>query len=224
LIPLLGVIEPVTVRLSVRLAAIFLFLPLVFVACEGEVGPTGPAGPQGAEGAVGPAGPIGNANIISGSATYADADWSTTLVQFSYRSNPSVIQFGKQARWIDIAVPELTASVITDGAVFMWMRPISSVLVPLPYRFQPVSSVWIHNYTHEIREGELRLLYYLENQEDAADISLSPLTITQATREFRWMIIPPTVTTNLIGLPLELGPEAVAGELRRRGLELASRP
>ena len=208
-----------TFRRSVRLAATVLLLPLVFVACEGEIGPTGPTGPQGGEGAVGPAGPIGNANIITGSATYADADWSTTVVQFSYQSDPTEIQFGKQARWIEIDLPELTAEVMTSGAVFMWMRPISTVLVPLPYRFQPVTSVWIHNYTHEIREGQITLLYYLENQEIADDISLSPLTITQATREFRWMIIPPTVTTNLIGLPLELGPDAVVGELRDRGLE-----
>lgn len=207
---------------SVRLAATVLLLPLVFAACEGEVGLTGPVGPQGAEGAegpVGPAGPIGNANIITGSATYAEADWSTDLVQFSYQSDLTEIQFGKRARWIEIAVPELTAEVMASGAVFMWMRPISTVLVPLPYRFQPLTSVWIHNYTHEIREGQIRLLYYLENQEMADDTGLSPLTITQATREFRWMIIPPTVTPNLIDLPLELGPDAVVGELSARGLE-----
>ncbi len=199
----------------------------MLAACEGEAGPTGPAGPTGAEGAqgpIGPQGPIGNANVISGQFTAAEADWSTTTVQFGFGTTTGGTSLGKPARYLDIAVPDITADVVTDGAVLVFMQhqnsPATS-FVPLPFEFYQLTSSLSWNYLHLISAGNIRVLFFYRDLTDPSNFSDSPLSPAQMTRVYRWVIIPPAAAPVVAELDLALGADAIVSELRHRGFEVS---
>lgn len=201
---------------------VILFLGSSAAGCEG---PSGPEGPSGAQGPTGPAGPTGdtgetgNANVISGSATATDDDWSATTVQLSLVTNPGGIYFGKPARFLDLDVPEITDEVFSAGAVLVWLRNPAlsgSGFTQLPYRFLFLSDTEAWHLHPEVSEGQLRIYFFKEDLEDPEN-TISPLTPEQPSREFRWVIIPPSAASQVATLPINLGADAVMIELQKRG-------
>lgn len=215
--------------LSVRTVLAALTAVALLSACEGPTGPEGPVGPQGTtgpEGPTGPQGPPGTANVITGSATIADADWSTTTVQLGLSLTPSSISYGKLARFVDIAVPEITATIAAEGLVAVWMQMKINNLsdyAPLPLRMVLLVSPTAFHYFPMVSEGNIRVLFFLENLTDPGDVG-QPLNYDQATRDYRWVIIPPAAAAEVETLPMDLGPRAVVEELGRRGFQVSSVP
>ncbi|MBK8875401.1 MAG: hypothetical protein IPN13_16385 [Bacteroidetes bacterium] len=83
---------------------IFTFIASIsFTSCE--KGDTGAPGPQG------PIGPPGNVNVISKTVTVSSGDW------ISY-SNP----LGGNMKGSQKAVPEITSSIVSTGAVMVYLR------------------------------------------------------------------------------------------------------
>jgi len=215
------------VSILTRSTPAFLLLAVAIMGCEGPTGPTGPQGPTGAAGPEGPQGPAGSANVLSGTLATTDADWSTNTVQFFYQSSPNSGLGGKPARYLDLDIPELTASVVAGGVVLVWIE-YSPMHQPdsyssLPYRFLPLSSTQAWTYALQIREGVARVMFFKEDLNDPTNFSLDPLTPAQADRQFKWVIIPPAAASEARSLPVEMGPQAVVAELERRGVSPLTR-
>lgn len=198
---------------------------LIVSGCEGPTGPEGPAGAQGPTGAQGPEGPPGTANVISGSVTLEDADWSSSTAQTKLGTSPSGTSFSKPARYVDVEVSDITADVITDGAVLVYMQVAPSndptLYTQLPHRFLFLSGTVAWHFVTEVTEENIRVLFFLEDLEDPTSFG-DPLGPTQPTRDYRWVIIPPAAMTpaQVQALPIEAGPDAVLDALADQGVEL----
>lgn len=202
-----------------------LTLALVVSGCEGPTGPEGSAGEQGPEG---PQGPPGTANVITGSVTLEEADWSDDLRSATGVHISAGIGFGKPARYLDIEVTDITADVIADGAVLVYMETVrddgslTTLYTQLPHRFLFSLGTVAWHFDHELTEGNIQVLFFIEDLENPSN-TVDPLGPTQATREYRWVILPPAATTaeQVQALPIEVGPDAVVEALEDRGFGLA---
>lgn len=193
---------------------------------QGPQGATGPTGPTGAQGPQGPQGPPGTANIISGRDTVTDAEWSTTTTQEVLSTGGGGGSGGKPARFLDLNVPALTTQIHEGGAVLVWMQVNPSgiiqsaeSLVQLPWDFVFLTSTQLYHYDLHITPGRIRVLFFIENLSDPSAI-ISPL-VTQATRIYRWVLIPPAAMSQLQGVRPSDGPEAVLATLSARGFAVA---
>ena len=106
---------------------IFLFIAAVaFISSCSKEGPTGPQGPQGVEGPQGPSGDQGiqgipgqdgNANVHSYTYDVFTSDWNQVAPNYG----------------VDLSVPEITQSILDDGAVLVYLSNGSGGWMPLPY-------------------------------------------------------------------------------------------
>lgn len=191
--------------------------------CKGPTGPTGPQGAQGPTGPQGIQGPTGNANIISGADTVTNADWSSSTVQFSYATSNSSASFGKPARYVDFSVPADTGATFNSGAVLVWMQrdPVltPNVYVQLPWLYNYVVGTQEYHYDLELKPGNIRVLFFIVDLSNPSSTP-SPLTPTQATRIYRWVIIPPAAASIAASLNLAEGPDATISALRKYGFNV----
>ncbi|MGH7669323.1 MAG: hypothetical protein ACRENQ_07490, partial [Gemmatimonadaceae bacterium] len=193
------------------------------VGCKGADGATGPQGAQGTQGTPGvqgPQGPAGTANVISGSDTATDADWSTGTTQIGFSGSNNSTSYGKPARYLDIPVTQLTDSVYNAGAVLVWMQADPVVnpnsLVQLPWDFVFLSATSEYHYDLALTSGNIRVLFFIQNLNDPTDFG-NPLGVTQATRIFRWVIVPPPAASIVPSLHPENGPDATIAVLAAHG-------
>ncbi len=210
-----------------RILSVTILITAAFIAaCKGPAGATGPQGATGAAGAQGPQGPqgpTGNANIISGADTAAEADWSASWAQLQFSNSNSGTAGGDEARYIDFPVPADTGATFNSGAVLVWMQsdPVFSPTkyVQLPYKFKFVLNSTEYNYQLELTPGNIRVWFYivdLNNPTTAVD----PTTVPQATRIFRWVIIPPAAASVVPSLHPAAGPDATVSVLRMHGFNV----
>lgn len=87
----------------------------LFTNCrrDPEVGPTGPRGPRG------PAGEDGSGAIVSNVYTVAESDW----------------QFDDPAYFADIHIPDLTADIVNNGIVLVYLKVEENTFSQLPLTF-----------------------------------------------------------------------------------------
>lgn len=197
-----------------------LVLAVTVLACSGEDGRDGAAGMQG---------PPGTANVISGRDTVSNADWSTTTTQLVLSTGVGSASGGKPARFLDFNVAALTPEVHERGAVLVWMQvnphgPIQSqqAFMQLPYTFIFLSSNNLFHYFLEITPGRIRTLFLVQDINDPSVFG-DPLTPVQATRIYRWVIVPPAAASVLASLRMEDGPDAALEMLERRGFNVVSK-
>jgi hypothetical protein len=191
----------------------------ITAACAGEDGQNGATGPQG---------PPGTANVISGRDTVTNADWSTTTVQGSFNITPGGTSFSKPARFLDINVPAITAPVLSAGAVLVWMQSHpggtqvdTTKYVQLPWIFTFVLGSH-HIYEREVTLGRIRVLYFIVDLSNPGT-TVDPLAVTQATRIFRWVIIPPAASALVAALPADAGPDATLAALEAGGYRIVNK-
>lgn len=189
---------------------------VVTAACSGE------------DGAPGLQGPPGTANVISGRDTVSNADWSTTTTQEVLSTGTSSASGGKVARFLDLNVPQLTAAVHDGGVVLVWMQVNPSgviqsaqAFVQLPWDFVFLLASQMFHYDLDITPGRIRVLFFVENLADPS-VGIDPLVPVQATRIFRWVIIPPAALSLLQSVRRDDGPEAVLAALAARGFTAES--
>ena len=192
------------------------------VACKGPAGATGPQGAQGTQGVQGvqgPTGPTGNANIISGVDTVTDADWSTSTVQ-EYYAVVGGAYGSKPARYLDFAVPQLTGTTYSEGAVLVWMNvPLLSAtegFVQLPWHFLFLSASVEYHYDLNITPGRIRVLFFVQNLANPADFG-DPMSVGQGTRVYHWVVIPPAASSLVADLQHEPSPAAAIASLQAHG-------
>jgi len=207
-----------------RVQSVVILLAVGLLA--GCKGPTGPTGPQGAEGPTGPQGiqgPTGNANIISGADTVAAADWSSSTIQIEYSSAPNSASFGKPARYVDFPVSDLSGTTFTAGAVLVWMQPDPNfnpdTYVQLPWLYNYVIGTQEYHYDLSLTPGNIRVLFFIVDLSDPSSIT-DPMTATQVTRIFRWVIIPPAAASIVTSLNLGEGPDATISALQKYGFNV----
>lgn len=94
----------------------------------GATGATGAQGPAGANGATGPQGPAGTANVIYSAWENVRNPASPFPVFFS----DTVIN-GSNMLVNDLSAPGLTAAIVNNGVILVYMNTNSSAF-PLPYR------------------------------------------------------------------------------------------
>lgn len=186
---------------------------VVTVSCAGEDGATGPQGLQG---------PPGTANVISGRDTITNADWSTTTVQGTFNISPGGTIFSKPARFLDINVAQITNSVLSAGAVLVWMQPNpagsgadTTRYAQLPFVFTFITG-FHHIYDPQVTVGRIRVLYFIVDLSNPGT-NPDPLAGQQATRIFRWVIIPPAASALVAALPPNATPEATLAALEAGG-------
>jgi len=213
-------------RRTLTFTALFLGAILT-AACTGDQGPTGPEGPQGPQGLQGPdgiQGPAGTANVVSGRDTLTEADWSSSTIFYGFQINPSTGFFWEDARYVDVAIPEITAAVIDGGAVLFWMSTNFSFtdFKPLPLQFiRNTTNQYTWTYDYLLSEGSVRFLFR-HDRLDAAVAPPDPLSTTQPDRIFRWVIIPPAAAPLLATLPIQDGADAVVAALASRGFDFVT--
>jgi hypothetical protein len=174
----------------------------------------------------GPQGPPGTANVISGRDTVSDADWSTTTIQaVVYMVAPTVGYFARPARYVDLDVPEIDAAVLGGGEVLVWMQPRgtadSTNYVLLPWTFLWISSSLEYHYDPLVSPGSIRVIYYKVDLNDPTTL-ISPLSDEQATRIFRWVVIPPAAmaVADVSALAAQSDPDVVLAMLAARGVHV----
>jgi hypothetical protein len=110
---------------------------IVLAGCEGDQGP------------VGPAGPAGNANVKSGTVAPTNAEWLWNSVYTLKESTGQTTSYF--TRHVDVAVPQITAEIIANGAVLVFFEPLpgSGRWAPLNYSFLAFGGEYFHNYVYE---------------------------------------------------------------------------
>ena len=133
--------------------------------------------------------------VISGHDTVTEADWSTTAINTILSVPNGQIVF-REARYLDLMVPELDSALINNGAVLVWMRPHDYGLtyLPLPYSAYANGGPWSYYYRFEVSVGRVRVLFFMIDTTNPT-ANLSPFTILQGTRVFRWVVIPAGATS-----------------------------
>lgn len=145
-------------------------------ACNGEDGPAGPEGPPG------------NANVGSGTATLASADWlwnSQWSLESAAGSTTSWF-----SRYVDIPDALITQDIVDDGAVLVYFKPVEgqTFWTPLPFAFVAFGSQYYHQFHYRYDVGNIRLHYFwTPNGGGTVPSGLSTYAIPDHT--FRWVVI-----------------------------------
>jgi hypothetical protein len=156
---------------------LLLFSALVISACEGDAGPAGPPGADGV------------ANVSSGTFTIAPSAYSNGFWHFS-------VDGGTQANPAKVAtvpVPAITADVLSDGAVFVYLRtPVTSTgpaehWTLLPFHQGGFGGGYLVSIKAAVRAGEIRIGYSHESTSTSAPPSVYDVVLP--TYEFRWVAI-----------------------------------
>ncbi len=150
---------------------------LLLAACKGDAGPTGPAGatgPAGPTGPGGPAGPTGTANVIySNWTSFTAANWVAAT------------EFGKVLRRYDVTATGVTAAVVNNGVVLVYVRFVGQVNpAALPYSTYNITQAVHQALTYRFLVGTINVLFFnLDNNND-------PATFGGAGNDYRYIIIP----------------------------------
>jgi hypothetical protein len=157
---------------ALKFVALLLFAGLV--ACEGDQGPAGPKGDTG------------NANVKTGSIAPTNAEWLWNST-YSLESPPNTTT-SWFTRYVDVARPEITADIIANGAVLVFMEPDPGTgeWVPLNYTYTSFGNNHFFHFVYEASEGLLRLHFFMTPKDGA---SPSTQTYTLPVYTFRYMII-----------------------------------
>lgn len=151
--------------------------------------------------------------------TVSDADWSTSTVQQYYAVTSG--EYGsKPARYVDFAVPQLTGTTYSEGAVLVWMQVplLSDTLgfVQLPWHFLFLASSVEYHYDLNITPGRIRVLFFVQNLSDPSDFG-DPMSVGQATRVYHWVVIPPAASALVADLRAEPSAAAAIATLQAHG-------
>lgn len=140
----------------------------------------------GCSGDDGPAGPAGNANVMSGSVTPTNAEWLWPGGYTQYWGSGSWTSYF--TRYYDIALTELSADLIDNGAVLVYMEPVpdSGRWVPLDHDFVSFDAAYTMRYVYEASEGLIRLQYFMTPNQGAVP---SAQTYVLADLAFRYVLI-----------------------------------
>jgi hypothetical protein len=155
---------------------------MVLVSCEGDQGP------------VGPKGDTGNANVKSGSISPTNAEWLwNSVYTLDTDTGSSTSWF---TRYVDVSVPQITAGIIANGAVLVFMEPDvgSGRWVPLNYSFTSFGGTYMLNFVYEATEGLLRLHFYMTPNTGA---NPSTQTWQLPTFAFRYVVIAGTALQSI---------------------------
>jgi hypothetical protein len=160
------------------------------VACTGDTGPAGPKGDKG------------NANVLSGSLAPADTEWLWNSV-YTLRTadNTTTSWF---TRYVDVALTQINADIIANGAVLVYMEPLpaSGTWVPLNYSYTSFGGTYMFNFAYEASDGLLRLHFFMTPNTGA---NPSSQTWVLPTYNFRYVIIAGTALQSMQAAGVDVG-------------------
>ena len=170
-------------------------------ACEGDAGPAGPLGEDGA------------ANILSGTFTVAPSAYTNSFwhlpVAGGTQANP--------AKVATVAVPAISNEILTNGAVFVYLRVPSTPVgaadhwTLLPFHQGGFGGGYLVSIKAAVRAGEIRIGYAHETTgpTTAPDV----YAVALPAFEFRWVAIQGTVAGSMNAV----ADMVVRGELNAAG-------
>ncbi len=160
---------------------VLLVAALLIAGCEGDAGPTGPAG---------------NANVKVGTISPTNAQW------IAYSNWTMTTEVGTETahstRYVDIAVPEITADIIAKGAVLVYFEAEtgSDRWTALPYELLHYTRAYFINVVYEVQVGKIRLHYFLMPGPSGATVP-DVATKVIPTYDFKYLVIEGTALLDL---------------------------
>ena len=164
------------------------------------------------EGPVGPAGENGAANVSSGTFTVSPQQYTNDFWYFPVAGGTQA----NPAKVATVAVPAITNTVLSSGAVFVYLRiPTTSVGAAdhwtlLPFHQGGFGGGYLTSIKAAVREGQIRIGYVHESTSSAAPPDVYALTLP--TYEFRWVTVEGTPVTSLSALA-STDPDALMASL-----------
>jgi hypothetical protein len=178
-----------------RTLAVFLLIAGL-AACEGDAGPAGPPGEDGA------------ANVLSGTFTVAPAAYTNGFWHFPVAGGTQA----NPAKVATVSIPAITNEILTNGAVFVYLRTPSTPVgaldhwTLLPFHQGGFGGGYLVSIKSAVRAGEIRIGYAHETTgpTTAPDV----YAVTLPTYEFRWVAIQGTVAGTVNASVVAAGPDA----------------
>jgi hypothetical protein len=164
-----------------RKLLILLVVALFLAGCEGDMGPAGPAG---------------NANVMAGTISLTNAEW-LAYSQWRMTTDVGTITV-KSTRYVEIPVAEITADIIANGAVLMYIEAEtgSDRWTTLPFEFLHYTREYFINIVYEVQEGMIRLHYFLMRAREGATLPDLAAHVIPA-YEFKYVVIEGTALKTL---------------------------
>ena len=179
-------------------------LTVVLAACNGSEGPAGPAGPPG------------NADVTTGTFTIDPDDYTNDFWYFPVDGGTQ----GNPARVATVDVPAITAEIVNEGVVLVYLRVPSGPTGPsthwalLPFHQGGFGGGYLVSIKAAVTAGQIRVGYAHEVTDDG---TTPPDVYTAAlpTYEFRWVAIAGTPPSNAIQFGKLGDPDAVMAAVPR---------
>ena len=194
--------------MSMRYTVSAFLLMAGIAACEGDAGPAGPPGEDGADGV---------ANLLSGTFTVAPTAYTNGFWHFPVtggtQANPAKVAI--------VSVPAITNGILTNGAVFVYLRTPSTPVgaldhwTLLPFHQGGFGGGYLVSIKAAVRAGEVRIGYAHETTgpTTAPDV----YAVTLPAYEFRWVAIQGTVVGALNAFVAAAGPDSLIARAQRAG-------
>lgn len=160
-----------------RQAIPFLLLIIALSGCEGDAGPAGPPGDDG------------TANVASGTFSVAPSAYANGFWHFPVAGGTQA----NPAKVATVSVPAITSSVLTSGAVLVYLRTPSTPTgtadhwTLLPFHQGGFGGGYLVSLKAAVRAGEIRIGYAHETT--GATVAPDVYAVTLPTFEFRWVAI-----------------------------------
>jgi hypothetical protein len=205
---------------------LLLIIGMVFLNCEGPmgpegpVGPEGPQGPQGEQGEQGIPGEDGNANVIVKTISLEHSDYENGNIAYRFGSNGTLSRNAKVALVED---NDITLDIFENGLVLSyWKAPLSLIGTPsqwrsLPEKFLAFGSVYFINYVSGYQEGEIRFYHYFERNQDGTMPNIHDSQVP--TLDYKYVIISGTVANTLKRSDIDLNDISKVGDFLNISLE-----
>jgi hypothetical protein len=140
----------------------------------------------------GPTGPQGNANVVSGTFSVADADY---IDAFWYLPVEGGV-YGHQAQVATVTVPAITSDIVSDGLVLVYVRtPTTSLPAPapthwaaLPFQQIGLGGGYLMSLKYAYSVGTVRIAYLHERTDTSVAVP-SVYTVTLPTYEFKYVAV-----------------------------------
>jgi hypothetical protein len=196
---------------------LLLIIGMVFINCEGPMGPEGPVGPEGPQG---PQGEDGNPNVFVKTITLEHSEFENGVIAYRFGSNSTLTRNAKVALVEDI---DITLEIVENGLVLSyWKAPLSLVGTPsqwrsLPEKFLAFGSVYFINYVSGYQEGEIRFYQYFERNQDGTMPNIHDSAVP--TLDYKYVIISGTVANNLKRSNIDLNDISKVGDFLNITLE-----
>ena len=151
----------------------------------------------------GPAGPQGNANVVTGTFTLADADYVDGFWNVPVEGGT----YSHQAKVAAMNVPAITSDIADDGLVLVYLRTPSTETgapdqwTPLPFHQIGLFGGYLISVKAAYSTGTVRI-GYLHEQTDTSVAVPSVYTETVPTYEFKYVAVAGEAAAQLATLPV----------------------